>query len=365
MNKEGKKDDKKKKVSIRTILIMIVVFLIGFDGGVVCTVLLEQNDVFAFKSISQNDANYTQNESSVSTEETTSESTTTTEATTTTTEATTTPAELPTPVGYLYPDMTVEKLPFKEDVAGDKVVYITFDDGPWSGTPELLDLLDKYNVKATFFVTAQYLDHDQLVSSIKEIYDRGHAVAVHTYSHDYDLIYSSVANYVEDYHKMDDIILEATGERSHIFRLPGGSNAKYSNDIRTDLLTEMNYRGFVYHDWNAYDGGCDNYSIAGMISKAVGEASAHDKGVLLMHDTKAQSFILQTLPDIISQLKDQGYRFDKLDGTVKPYQFETVEDTSEVTTAPVETSDTIDTSETVPTTESYQSEEPVNTLDAQ
>ena len=110
------KDDKKKKVSIRTILIMIVVFLIGFDGGVVCTVLLEQNDVFAFKSISQNDANYTQNESSVSTEETTSESTTTTEATTTTTEATTTPAELPTPVGYLYPDMTVEKLPFKEEI---------------------------------------------------------------------------------------------------------------------------------------------------------------------------------------------------------------------------------------------------------
>lgn len=344
------RDNKRKNNSIRTILIMIVVFLIGFDGGVVCAVLLEQNDIFAFKSISESDINYTQNYSVLTTRDSIASEKITTMATTTITEETTT-VELPTPVGYLYPEMTVEKLPFKEDVKGDKVVYITFDDGPWEGTPQLLDLLDEYDVKATFFVTAQYLKDDDLINSLKDIHERGHEVAVHTYSHDYHQIYSSVEDYIEDYHKMDDIIFKATGERSHIFRLPGGSNAKYSSDIRNDLLTEMNYRGFVYHDWNAYDGGCDNYSINGMISKAVGEASAHDKGVLLMHDTKAQSFILQTLPDIISQLKSQGYRFDKLDGTVKPYQFETVEDASqETTTPPIETSETLKSTETVPDT---------------
>lgn len=323
------RDNNRKKINIRTILIMVVVFLIGFDSGTVCTVLLEQNDVFAFKSISEDDSEY----SNIYSSETITEiENATTNQTTTTTEITT--IEPPTPVRNMYPDMTVEKVPFKEDVEGDKVVYITFDDGPWEGTSQLLDLLDQYNVKATFFVTAQYLEEDKLIDALKEIHDRGHAIAVHTYSHDYDVIYSSVESYVKDFHKMDDIIFRATGERSSIFRLPGGSNAKYSSDIRTDLLTEMNYRGFVYYDWNAYDGGCDNYSIDGMISKAVREASAHDKGILLMHDTKAQSFILQTLPDIISQLRSQGYRFDRLDASVKPYQFETVADTSQVTTTP-------------------------------
>ncbi|MCC8068953.1 MAG: hypothetical protein LIO71_04295 [Ruminococcus sp.] len=123
------RDNNRKKINIRTILIMVVVFLIGFDSGTVCTVLLEQNDVFAFKSISEDDSEY----SNIYSSETITEiENATTNQTTTTTEITT--IEPPTPVRNMYPDMTVEKVPFKEDVEGDKVVYITFDDGPWEGT---------------------------------------------------------------------------------------------------------------------------------------------------------------------------------------------------------------------------------------
>lgn len=361
MNKsKGKKSNVNK---IRSILIIVLTFIIGFNCGMVCTTILNTNGVDTIQALKNTNNN---NEDNISNENASNDSILTdiittevnnTTAETTITEITTIETTISTnfdsPLNNEYPDMYVEKVPFNDDTTGDKVVYLTFDDGPCKNTPQLLNLLDQYNIKVTFFVTAQYLKDDELLQSLQEIHEHGHAIAVHTYSHDYNKIYSSVENYLTDYYKMDSIILQATGERSHIFRFPGGSNAKYSNDIRNDLLTEMNARGFVYHDWNAYDGGCDNYSINGMISKAVGEASAHDKSVLLMHDTKSQDFILQTLPSIITQLQDLGYRFDKLDATVKPYQFETIQGESALKeTTEIVTSESIETEEVTTTIES-------------
>lgn len=352
MGENGK--DKKSNFNLRTTLLMVSAFLIGFGSGAVCISLVGNgsNNVPVFQNVDNqpvsNDGNAV-NQQSISEPinttlqdgQVTEVTTVTTVPTTTTTEATTTttPANLPTPLSGEYTDMVVEKVPYKEDIAGDKVVYLTFDDGPWSGTPEVLDLLDEYDVKATFFVTAQFFENeDDLVKAIKQLYDRGHQVCVHTYSHEYHEIYNSVDDYLKDFKKMDDIILKATGERSHVFRFPGGSNNVYGKYIREDLIREMNSRGFVYQDWNAYDGGCDGYSIDSMIYSAVNECTSQDKSVLLMHDTKAQSFILDTLPSIISQIKEAGYRFDVLDGTVKPIQFATVDDEeeeeTEVTTVP-------------------------------
>lgn len=367
------KGKKKKSFNLRSTLLMISAFLIGFGSGAVCITLVGQNgtNVPVFNDVSTNNTN-NDNNSSDNTEDIASidglettiledaESTVTTVPTTTTTvtTTTTTPPNLPTPLSGEYTDMVVEKVPYKEEVAGDKVVYLTFDDGPWSGTPQVLDLLDEYDVKATFFVTAQFFDNeDDLVKAIKQLHDRGHAVAVHTYSHEYHDIYNSVDDYLQDYKKMDDIIVKAIGERSHVFRFPGGSNNVYGKSIREDLIREMNSRGLVYHDWNAYDGGCDGYSESNMISSAVEECTSQDKSILLMHDTKAQSFILDTLPSIISQIKEAGYRFDILDGTVKPIQFATVDDEEEeetqVTTAPEETQiedDTVNNEDYVETT---------------
>lgn len=343
MNKQKKKKSNVNK--IRTILIVILTFIIGFNCGVVCTTILNTNGVDVVPTLQNKTNNYDNTSTDISNEKV--------EVVTTTIEETTIVTNFDSPLNNEYTDMYVERIPFNQDIAGDKVVYLTFDDGPCENTSQLLDLLDQYNIKVTFFVTAQYLKDDELLQSLKQICERGHVVAVHTYSHDYDKIYSSVKNYLDDYQKMDSIILQATGERSHVFRFPGGSNAKFSNGIRKDLLTEMNARGFVYHDWNSYDGGCDNYSIDGMISKAVREASAHDKSVLLMHDTKSQDFIFQTLPSIITQLKDLGYRFDTLNATVKPYQFETVQEES-LPEEPTETiiSESVETEEVTTIVES-------------
>lgn len=100
-------------------------------------------------------------------------------------------------------------------------VYLTFDDGPSDLTPEVLDLLDKYDAKATFFVV--YTDDEEYTSYLKEIVDRGHTIALHSYSHDYNKIYKSVDAFLEDFEKVYNWVYEETGVRPTLFRFPGAA----------------------------------------------------------------------------------------------------------------------------------------------
>ncbi len=202
-----------------------------------------------------------------------------------------------------------------------KIVYLTFDDGPCSTTPKLLDVLDKYQVKATFFVTAQFMSEDDLVEQIKNISDRGHRVAVHSYSHDYKQIYSSVDAFMADYNKMDQLIQKATGTPSKIFRFPGGSNTGYNEAIRTDLIRRVKDEGLIYYDWNAYDGDCDGYKGDDLIKRAVKESTYTKRSILLMHNIPGKDTVIESLPEIIRQLKEAGYSFELIDENTDPIQF--------------------------------------------
>ena len=204
----------------------------------------------------------------------------------------------------------------------EKVVYITIDDGPTTGTPKLLNILDQYDAKATWFVTAQFMEGSALEDMIKQIHDSGHAVGVHTFSHQYKKIYQSVDAYMEDYNKMNKIIESATGESSNLFRFPGGSNAGYNKKIRRQLLDHVKEEGLVYYDWNAFTGDTDGLSRSEMISKAVKECSYNNKAILLMHDVPGKDTVIDALPDILQALKDKGYEFRALDTDVVPIQFE-------------------------------------------
>lgn len=229
-----------------------------------------------------------------------------------------------------YKDSKIQKLNIEQNknkvvsqdgLVEDKVIYLTIDDGPTKKTSELLKILEEHDVEATFFVTAQFLNRKQIVEELKRIKEKGHQIAVHTYSHDYKKIYKSVDAYVEDYQKMEKLIVEATGECSRIFRFPGGSNAGYNEKIREELIAEMNHRGLIYYDWNAFDGDTDGLSKEEMKEKAITEAGYKNKSILLIHDIPGESKTLAVLPDIIKELKAQGYRFAKLDETVEAIQF--------------------------------------------
>lgn len=208
-----------------------------------------------------------------------------------------------------------------KEADGSKKVYLTFDDGPCPNTPKLLDALDRCNAKATFFVTGQFLRGQRLVDQIKEISDRGHAVAVHSYTHEFSSIYSSPEAYIEDFNKMNDVIYQALGKRSTIFRFPGGSNAYPNRNIRSELINKVNDLGLTYYDWNAYDGDCDGFRGDSLINKAVEECSCTNRSILLMHDMMNKSFVIDAIEEIVDSLRAEGYTFPVIDESVEPIQF--------------------------------------------
>lgn len=192
----------------------------------------------------------------------------------------------------------------------EKVVYLTFDDGPGQYTDELLDILKKYNVKATFFVTAQFKSYIPL---IKREYEEGHSIAVHTLTHKWS-IYDSVETYIKDFDDMNNIIHEYTGTKSNIFRFPGGSSNTiskgHSKGVVSAIANEMTKRGYVYFDWNV-----DSCDAAGANSKQIYKnvttgIEKKNGAVVLMHDIKKNT--IAVIEDIIVYALENGYTFDTL-----------------------------------------------------
>lgn len=244
-------------------------------------------------------------------------------------ESTPVPTALPTPTATpyavdvnLYPELYVAAgVNDPRNNGGEKALFLTFDDGPCETTPKLLAMLDELGVKATFFVSGQYGTREEIVAQLKEIERRGHGIAVHSYSHDYEVIYASVEAFLADFKKMDDLIVEATGKRSSIYRFAGGSNAAFNERIREPLIQEMNRRGYVYHDWNASNGDAEGNTKAEQIKVTLAECRANKRSVILMHDTPDKEVVIETLPEIVNTLKKEGYHFERLDETIMPIQF--------------------------------------------
>ena len=86
-----------------------------------------------------------------------------------------------------------ESIPINTTYQANKIAYLTFDDGPSKNTDKILEILDKYNIKATFFVVGpSYTLKDNY---LKTIISKGHEIAIHSYTHNYDYIYYSKKNY--------------------------------------------------------------------------------------------------------------------------------------------------------------------------
>ena len=192
----------------------------------------------------------------------------------------------------------------------DKVIYLTFDDGPGRYTKDLLHTLKKYNVKATFFVTNQFKDYVPLISAI---HNEGHVVAVHTLTHKWS-IYSSVETYMKDFNDMNSIIESYTGKRSKIFRFPGGSSNTvskgYSKGVVSAIASKMNGLGYVYFDWNVDSGDASGASRDSIVKNTIDGIEKKDYPVVLMHDIKKNT--LDAIEDIIVYCIDKGYKFEVL-----------------------------------------------------
>ncbi|MBQ3701758.1 MAG: polysaccharide deacetylase [Oscillospiraceae bacterium] len=193
----------------------------------------------------------------------------------------------------------------------EKTIYLTFDDGPGPYTARLLDVLDKYGAKATFFVTAQdsrYLDQ------IGRAFKAGHSIGVHTSSHDYNKIYASEYAFFEDFFNMEEIIKQQTGEYTRLFRFPGGSSNTVSNfnpGIMSRLTRAMNDMGYQYFDWNVTSGDAGGTTKTDQVIQNIKDGcKQHRISVVLQHDIKDYS--VAAVESILNWGKENGYSFKAL-----------------------------------------------------
>lgn len=192
---------------------------------------------------------------------------------------------------------------------GNKVVYLTFDDGPSAHTARLLEILDKYGVKATFFVTNQFPAYQNMIG---ESHRRGHTIALHTYSHAYQNIYSSEEAYFQDLSLIHNICVAQTGVIPTILRFPGGTNntvsKKYCTGIMTLLAQNISYHGYLYCDWNVSSGDAGGAKTAAQVaSNVISGIQRNNVSVVLQHDIK--SYSVEAVDEIVFWGIQNGYTF--------------------------------------------------------
>jgi peptidoglycan-N-acetylglucosamine deacetylase len=220
----------------------------------------------------------------------------------------------------LYPDMYVEGVKPIILLEEKKMAYLTFDDGPSYNTTQILQVLKKYDVKATFFILGSTITEEGK-ECLKIMAEEGHAIGIHTYSHKSENIYSSVEAFLEDFNLAYELIYDATGVKPNIFRFPWGSVNSYNKKIRKELIQEMERRGFTYYDWNVDSkdsvGNPDEYKITRNVIK---DLDKYNNPIILLHDASVNRRTVKTLPLIIEKLKEEGFDFDTLDHR-EPFQF--------------------------------------------
>lgn len=197
-----------------------------------------------------------------------------------------------------------------------KVIYLTFDDGPSHNvTPELLDLLDNYKIKATFFVTGYQVEkHPEI---LLETYKRGHAIGNHSASHNYYAIYKDLDSFKKDFEKNQTIIKNVIGFEPNLYRFPGGIVTAYNiggkknKDLFEAYLWNKNIQ---YFDWNvdSRDASAVTPSASTIRNNLLRQIEGKNKAIVLMHDTSSKTTTLEALRVVIEDALEKGYRFDIL-----------------------------------------------------
>ena len=221
----------------------------------------------------------------------------------------------------LYPDLycdTTRDIVYNADM---DYLYFTFDDGPSKYTENILLYLEKYGIKATFFVVPDGSETSN--ARLKKIADAGHTIGIHSATHEYKKIYASVDAYLEDFKIAYDRVYEATGVKCELFRFPGGSINDFNEKWREEIIAEMTRRGFIYFDWNVDSGDAAGATWTEMYTGVLDQIEGKNRAVILMHDHANGYNTVLVLEDLIKAIlnDDRGFKLDRLTKNVKPIQF--------------------------------------------
>lgn len=210
--------------------------------------------------------------------------------------------------------------------AGDKIAYLTFDDGPSASTRKILRILKNQGVTATFFVIGNETSEGK--SLYREIASEGHALGNHTFSHDYNRIYKNPEAFMRDVRKLDQLLERTVGYRPDILRFPGGSNNHLSwksggKGVMSKVTAVVRKEGYQYFDWNvsSTDAAAPVQDRDMIIDSVLSASKGKKRIIILMHDNTYKTTTVEALPVVISKLKAAGFRFDKLQKASFTFQF--------------------------------------------
>ncbi|WP_187147775.1 polysaccharide deacetylase family protein [Heliomicrobium modesticaldum] len=195
-----------------------------------------------------------------------------------------------------------------------KVAYLTFDDGPSDITPQVLDILDKYKVQATFFVIGSQADARP--DLIRRIRSEGHLIGNHTYSHRYRQIYSSPTAFIQDLQQAEEVLHRLLDERPKHVRAPGGTKGNMS----VEFIKRLTEQGYVLHDWNvdSRDTAAPVVGAESIYGQVLRQVADKEKAVILFHDGPGKISLPVALPAIIEELTKQGFAFKSLEHIARP-----------------------------------------------
>lgn len=195
----------------------------------------------------------------------------------------------------------------KEDQEPEQsMVYLTFDDGPSSNTAAILDVLQEYDVKATFFVIGK--TQPQYAALYQRIVDEGHTLGMHSFSHKYDEIYASEEAFWEDLSRLQEFLYDTTEVWPRFYRFPGGSSNQVSSIDISALAGELTQQDIYYLDWNVSGGDATNKKLTPrqIADNVVRDVKKYKTAVVLLHDTNDKTATVEALPLMIEQLRESG-----------------------------------------------------------
>ncbi len=249
-----------------------------------------------------------------------------------------TPTATPTPASLLnIPEPSEENdlLQIIADSGQTKRCYLTFDDGPTENiTPQILDVLRRYNVKATFFEVGSLIDANPDMAA--RVYEEGHLIANHSYSHNYEKLYASTDAFITEIQRCEDSISGVMKEDKvmSLIRFPGGSyNSGDHAEIKQECKELLKQNGFYYIDWNSLNGDAEGKTknAQELLDYAKQTMEGYNNLVILMHDASSKQATVDALGSIIEYIMSQGYTFHRLDDI--DYQGQAQSDVSVTDTA--------------------------------
>ncbi len=204
-------------------------------------------------------------------------------------------------------------------------VYLTFDDGPSDNTDAILDILDDYSVKATFFVIGK--TDDDSIAAYQRIVDEGHTLGMHSYTHVYSQVYATMSDFQSDLSSIHDLLYEVTGVDCRYYRFPGGSSNRVSNVDMLDLIEYLNAESITYFDWNVASGDAtaNAYTADELVENVLSDVVKYKTSVVLMHDASNKEATVEALPAMIEGLQELGAVLLPIDETTTLIQHSSVQ----------------------------------------